>query len=158
MKAYSFAIAPCLVGQLAKLGYDTLKLGNAVEADGNKNLVITDESTKSSNRYTPARETTKSVKPGKSNATSTRTIKLSGDDSLPRQFAAWHDDTVKMIGKYGQLAALPLPVGIRAWLDSKFKGKVEMTPTLSAAGREIRPATNGNGNGAAPAPTEPATK
>lgn len=136
VKHYTFSIAPVLVASLQGLGYDTAKIGNAVEAHGNDNLKVVDTSAKSANRYTPERANSRVVKPAESAATATTTIKFGGDGSAPRQFAAWHDDTVKMIGKYGELSALPLPVGLRAWLDSKFKATIKLG---KPAARSIKP-------------------
>lgn len=127
MKHYTFSVAPVIASGLQSLGYDTVKIGNAVESHGNDNLKIVDTSAKSSNRYTAERATARLVKPAESNATATTTIKFSGDGSPQRMFAAWHDDAVKMVGKYGTLIALPLPVVLQTWLDAKFKGKVVLS-------------------------------
>lgn len=153
MKHYTFSVAPVIASGLQSLGYDTIKIGNAVESHGNDNLKIVDTSAKSSNRYTAERATARLVKPAESNATATTTIKFIGDGSPQRMFAAWHDDAVKMVGKYGTLIALPLPVVLRTWLDAKFKGKVALSapkarynkPKASAtvAAPVAHPATNG---------------
>lgn len=145
---------------LTPLGYDTIKIGNSVEAHGNDNLKIVDTSDKSSNGYKAAKTSASGkITDSASTAVNTKRIKMEGDGSPHRMFAAWHDDTVKMVGKYGTLAACPLPVVLRAWLDGKFKGKVTMTaehkakasapkarsitPTVAPATNGAHPATNG---------------
>ena len=153
MKAYTFVVAPVIAGMLQSLGYDTIKIGNSVEAHGNDNLKIVDTSDKSSNGYRPEKTSASGKKTDAlSTAVNTKRIKMEGDGSPHRAFAAWHDDTVKMVGKYGTLAACPLPVTLRTWLDAKFKGKVVMTAkprTVKPAAQSttvaptVAPATNG---------------
>lgn len=152
MKAYTFTVAPVIAGMLQSLGYDTVKIGNSVEAHGNDNLKIVDTTDKSSNGYKPQKTSASGkIADAASTAVNTKRIKMEGDGSPHRQFAAWHDDAVKMVGKYGSLVACPLPVVLRTWLDGKFKGKVTMTPkarivTPKAATPAVSaPATNGNG-------------
>lgn len=138
MKQYTFSIAPVIEVQLQTLGYDTAKVSNAVESHGNDNLKIVDTSAKSSNRYTAERATARTVKPSASQATATTTIRFTGDGSPQRMFAAWHDDAVKMVSKYGALIALPLPIVLRTWLDAKFKATVVLSAPKSA--RQNKPA------------------
>ena len=121
MKAYTFVVAPVIAAMLPQ--YDTIKIGNAVESHGNDNLKIVDTTDKSSNGYRAAKTSVSGkITDSASTAVNTKRIKMEGDGSPQRQFAAWHDDTVKMVGKYGTLAACPLPVVLRTWLDAKFKG------------------------------------
>ena len=136
MKAYTFSIAPVVASMLQSKGYDTGKIGNAVESHGNDNLKIVDTSDKSSNGYKAAKTSASGkITDSASTAVNTTRIKMEGDGSPHRMFAAWHDDTVKMVGKYGTLAACPLPVCLQTWLDRSFRGKVAMT----APKREVKP-------------------
>lgn len=109
-------------------GYDTNKIGNAVESHGNDNLKIVDTTDKSSNGYKPAKTSASGkIADAASTAVNTKRIKMEGDGSPHRLFAAWHDDTVKMVGKYGTITDCPLPVCLVGWLDRAFKGKVAMS-------------------------------
>jgi len=152
MKAYTFTVAPAVAAMLQSLGYDTVKIGNSVEAHGNDNLKIVDTSDKSSNGYRPEKTSASGKRTDAlSTAVNTKRIKMEGDGSPHRAFAAWHDDTVKMIGKYGSLAACPVPVTLKTWLDAKFKGKVVLSapkarankPAPVATASTVAPATNG---------------
>lgn len=139
MKAYTFTVAPVIASMLQSKGYDTGKIGNAVESHGNDNLKIVDTSDKSSNGYKAAKTSASGkITDSASTAVNTKRIKMEGDGSPHRMFAAWHDDTVKMVGKYGQLAACPLPVCLQTWLDRSFKGKVVLSAPKS---RQTAPAT-----------------
>lgn len=113
-------------------GYDTIKIGNAVESHGNDNLKIVDTSDKSSNGYKPAKTSASGkIADAASTAVNTKRIKMEGDGSPHRLFAAWHDDTVKMVGKYGTITACPLPVCLVGWLDKSFQAggkRAPMTP------------------------------
>lgn len=160
MKAYTFVVAPVIADLLIPMGYDTAKLGNAVESHGNDNLKIVDTSDKSSNGYRPQKTSASGkIADASSTATNTKRIKLEGDGSPHRQFAAWHDDTVKMIGKYGSLIGCPLPVVLKTWLDAKFKGKGKVATIKVSAPRATKPAQSvpilsaspANSNGVHPA-------
>jgi len=142
MKAYTFTVAPCISEMLPQ--YDTIKIGNAVESHGNDNLKIVDTTDKSSNGYKAAKTSASGkITDSASTAVNTKRIKMEGDGSPQRQFAAWHDDTVKMVGKYGTLAACPLPVVLRTWLDAKFKGssKAVLTAPKARQTSPVKPAT-----------------
>lgn len=147
-KAYTFNVAPVIAAMLP--GYDCTKIGNAVEAHGNDNLTVVDTSDKSANGY-KAEKTSASGKTteASSTATVTKRVKLEGDGSPHRMFAGWHDDTVKMVSKYGKLGACPLPVVLKTWLDAKFKvtAKPASNGTMAAPARvttpTVAPATNG---------------
>lgn len=139
-KAYSFNVAPCVAAMLPN--YDTIKIGNAVESHGNDNLTVVDVTDRSANGYKAEKVSASGkVSESSSNATVTKRVKLEGDGSPHRMFAAWHDDTVKMIGKYGSLVGCPLPVVLRTWLDAKFhKGaKSNGAPTVKAIKRNVTP-------------------
>lgn len=138
MKAYTFTLAPVIADFLDKAhNVDCLKLQQAIEADGNANLRIdpAKSSAKSVNRFTPERAGARTTKPATSNATGTIRTAFTGDGSLPREFAGWHDATSLLIAKHGAIVALPLPVRLKAWLDCTFhKGSATPVELSKPAG------------------------
>jgi len=121
MKAYTFTLAPLISDFLTEAGYDAGKLVNAVESNGNDNLTAEMPTQKTKHGFTPARVGSRVGKPASSTASVNTQQRFIGKGNTPEQFAAWHDATVALAGRYGALTAIPLPVTLRTWLDAKFK-------------------------------------
>jgi len=148
MKAYNYTLAPVIADFLAPT-YDIDKLTQAIESNGNdiKYMQVTDTSSRANHRFTPERTGIRIGKPASSAATVTNTVRFEGKGNAPEQFAAWADQTVRMVKTFGVLTAIPLPVVLKTWLDAKFKA----APTGNG------PARRDKGNvKSVPAPVVPA--